>query len=381
MPESLLLGIVFVIAVIAVGMVFWYASAGKSKATHTNAYLEALEKMVDGDQAGAIQRFKDAIREDSDNIAAYIRLGDLLREGGLAANAVRVHRDLTLRHNLSDETLLKIRKSLLLDYEATGEYSRGITSAFEILEQERHPDPAVVRKIVMMLEKQEQWKEAEAVINKHSDLFKEDKAGRLAMYRVYQALKMAEGDHYKEAQATLKDAIRKDPNCAAAYFYLGKLYHEDNRLDDAIKEWKKICSDMPEKSHFVFPELEKAWFEAGRFNDAERLYQDLLTSRNNAVNTGAGLALAEIYQKKGDYESAINVLKQLEEGPESYESVARKKIALLFNRGEFKQAAAEALGFLQEKNGKPTPTNGCIACNEFVATPEWICSECNHHSS
>jgi lipopolysaccharide biosynthesis regulator YciM len=44
-----------------------------------SSYIRGLSALIDGDDHVALDLLKDAVREDSSNIDAYIRLGDLYR--------------------------------------------------------------------------------------------------------------------------------------------------------------------------------------------------------------------------------------------------------------------------------------------------------------
>ena len=60
----------------------------RSKARVKDLYAEGLDLLIAGKRKAAYQNFKEIIDEDSENIKAYLRLGQVLREGGNALQAL-----------------------------------------------------------------------------------------------------------------------------------------------------------------------------------------------------------------------------------------------------------------------------------------------------
>ena len=63
-------------------------------------YAEGLDMLVSGKRIAAYNNFKNIIDKDSNNIKSYIRLGQVLREGGNPTKALKVHKSLLLRKNI-----------------------------------------------------------------------------------------------------------------------------------------------------------------------------------------------------------------------------------------------------------------------------------------
>jgi len=377
MAESPAFDLFLLVAIVfAIGLVVLYSVNQRKKQAQSDTYLEALEYMAEGNNRLAIQKFKETVREDSENISAYLRLGDLLRKNGMFSNAVRIHKDLTLRAGLSVQQRFQILQSLLHDYDLLQDYEKGISTAKDILAIPGESDSEVVRKLIEMLEKLKRWKEAEDTIDKYKKLLPEDFKKRQALYKVFQGQELQNQGKGKDARIKIKEAIKRDGSCAAAYYYLGKSYQLENRLDDAVEQWKKLCEVAPGKAHIVYQELEKSWFEMGRYADAENLYQDQLNKNKKQLK--AGLALAEIYNKKGEYDNAIEVLNQLENEYPSSPVLIRKRINYYFNKGQYKQAANQSLSFFNKANGEINTDFSCSVCHYQTKTPTWMCPQCQN---
>ena len=60
-------------------------------------YAEGLDMLVSGKKYSAYNNFKEIISKDSNNVMAYLRLGQILRENGDNLKAIKIHKNLLLR--------------------------------------------------------------------------------------------------------------------------------------------------------------------------------------------------------------------------------------------------------------------------------------------
>ena len=366
--------IILIFIILVLVSIYYFVKRIKTKESEKNNYIQALEFLIDGNYQRAIQKFKETVREDSENIEAYLRLGDLLRERGYTHNALKIHKDLTLRSNLKKASLLRIQRSLILDYEAINDFESAINLAKQLLTSGNENIQELIQKLVSFYEIKGNWSEAYDASTKY---FKKDLASlnkKMALYLVFQGLDLSRDDKPREARIKFREALKLDSHCSAAYYYLGKSYRQNNRLAEAITQWEKLCEIMPSKAHLVFVDLERAWFESGNFSEAERLYSTLLSK--DEADIGAALALAKIYDKKGETERAIKIIDQLDED-------ARKKIAVqsfyiyaLHNNGQYELSARCAIDLIQKNDWIEGPKFVCQECHYKSTEPQWICPQC-----
>jgi len=368
--EILILTLVIVAILIIYYLTKYYRKPAKGKYN----YLEALEHLADGDYKWAIQKFKEVVRENTDNIQAYLRLGDLLRKKGLASNALKIHKDLMLRSNLSPELKQKIEYSLLLDYEALNDVKMVIKIGNGILNNFQNYSEDVPLKLLKYLEKDEEWEKAFTTIKKYCKTITEDLKRKLSLYRVFEGLKLIDKNDDRDARIKFREAMKLDETCASGYFYLGSSYYSENRLEDAIQVWKTLCQKIPQKAYIAFESLERAWFDLGKFTEAEKLYKDLWNK--NPENVDAALALAEIFDKKGEQDTAVEILNQLEEKVPNNPRVNGYRIQYLFNKNQYKLASSYAVDFFLNQSIISDKKFICNKCSYQSNEPLWMCPEC-----
>ena len=102
----------------------------RSKEKVKDLYAEGLDLLIAGKRKAAYQNFKDIIDKDSENIKAYLRLGQVLREGGNPLQALKIHKGLQYRKNMNRYENLELHKNLALDYY----YSNNLISSIYELE-------------------------------------------------------------------------------------------------------------------------------------------------------------------------------------------------------------------------------------------------------
>ncbi len=119
------------------GFFYWLYKKSKRKTTPRNFYVDALHDLLEGQLDGAIENLKRTIREDTDNVMAYIKLGDILREKGYPVRASKVHRNLLLRTTLSEEAIQTTLYHLALDYRKASMLDKAIEMAERLIERNK----------------------------------------------------------------------------------------------------------------------------------------------------------------------------------------------------------------------------------------------------
>ena len=102
MDFTVILIFVVLSAITALMMIFVFrkrSAAGLEDAT--SDYAEGLNLLLAGDTEKALKKFKEAVTKNSQNIDAYLKIGDILRESGQFDRAVNVHKYLTVRTTLT----------------------------------------------------------------------------------------------------------------------------------------------------------------------------------------------------------------------------------------------------------------------------------------
>jgi len=368
--ETALIVIAVIVAVglVTFGLIRFHRSRRRSSAEN---YIQALRELIRGDQEAALRHLKMVVAQDTGNIDAYLRLGDILRERKEAGKALQIHRQLTVRGELSVEDRKDLLKSLTLDYLHIGRADRAVSTMEELLSIDRK-NLWALEHLVQLHEGEEQWEEALSVRERIYKITGQKDNGLLALYEVQRGRQLMSGKQYHKARLKYKDAIRRDQRCAAAYLGLGDAYQEEGRLDDAVESWKQLVTNVPQQAYLAFERLEKTLFEQGKFGEMAKLYRDLLD--RDPDNTMAIVALANIQEKKGDLQQALETCRRAVQ-IQPNDLTARQLMVSIYQQMGAHQEIAD---LLQEMTFHSSREYICHHCGYRSRQPLWHCPQCHH---
>ena len=303
-----------------------------------NPYLEALLHLINNEENLAYSKLVETVHLDTANIDAYIILGDILRRRGEPERALKVHRNITIRSDLTTRSNVTVLKSLSLDYIALKRWKSAEETLLK-LDRLRKSDTWPRMHLLEILEEQEKWKEASelaSILEGEPEITDE----RLAGYKVARARALIDQESYHKSRIILKEALKHDPSCAEAYLAIGDTYTEEGRIDDAVQWWEKLVENVPAQVTEAFSRLENALYQLGEFSRMADIYSNHLTV--NPDSTESALALAHLLERKGEVNEAIDVLqKHKTHVEENY--VLDKTIAMLLYRSGNTEEALEVI--------------------------------------
>jgi lipopolysaccharide assembly protein B len=329
--------ILVILAVLVVALYPVVRDFLRKRRTAVPAYVEGLQAALDGRTADAIARLKEAVGTDSDNVDAYVRLGDLFMQQGEVERAIKVHENLSLRRNLDKRDEKKVLQALVRDYVKAGRKVKAIS----LLEELAHLDKAdadSAEKLIELYIETGAWNKCEEQL-KELARHQTQRQRSARLYTEY-------GRAYPKgnpgaALAAFETAIKLDPSSIPARLYLGDHQLNQGDINAAISTWSDILELAPEKSALVRDRLERAYFDAGKFENITNLYEKLL--RKVPDDSGLVVALAEIYQKKEDLSSAIGLLERFA-GRQKEDILPRVALATMYLDREENERARTVLG-------------------------------------
>ena len=112
-------------------------------------YVGALNYLIEGNHEKALDYLKRSVHIDTNNIDAYIKLGILYRKIGQSARAYRIHKELTVRPNLTKNIKLDIFQNMVLDLKELGDFEKSLQYTNKILEIDKKKLWAWKQKILL----------------------------------------------------------------------------------------------------------------------------------------------------------------------------------------------------------------------------------------
>jgi lipopolysaccharide biosynthesis regulator YciM len=346
----------------------------RRRAAGKNPFADGMTALLDGEYASALGNFRDAVRSEPQNVEAYLRLGDAMRETGDIARATQIHRELTVRTTMPRNTMARVLLSLARDYRKAKRLDRAAASYQQMLEL-RPRDEKALNELLEVYEDLGEWDKAYEIRRDISKTRRIDDTHALALYKAYVGKSYLDRDDSKNAESSLKDALKIDSECAAAYLYLGDVYYAQGAIDDAISSWRRIVTLFPKIAYTTFRRLERAFYEKGRFEKIVDLYNGVLERNPNDVTTI--MTLANIHRKKGNIEEALRLCKTALEAEPGSRRVKQAMARLYYEKGDIEaslKAMVEAFNGFSSDDEHYVCNNCDYKSNEVL----WRCPRCKH---
>lgn len=334
------------------------------------SYIDGLRAIITGDDNHAFIKLKQAVSEDTNNIDAYIKLGDLFRKRGQIQKAIQVHRELTMRKNLNREMTGHIYKSLAEDYIIAKKFDQAL-EALEKLVRDDYYNNWAQEKTLEVFEKTGQWDKA---FNICKNLLKsKDQQKRLAVYKHLIGDDHFNKSEFHKARLAYKEAFHYDEKFALSYIMIAESYLAEGRKHEAVEFYKKLAENVPSEANQAFYKMEQTLFDLGQFSEVETIYNNILKVYPDDV--GILKSLAGIAEKKGDIQAAIDSLTQAVNTDPDDVVAAVWLAGLYVNEGQ-NQQAYKILQNIQNNWQSQQQLYLCPHCSARAKKIELVCSNC-----
>ncbi|MCB1059792.1 MAG: tetratricopeptide repeat protein [Calditrichaeota bacterium] len=339
----------------------------------TTPYAEGLRAILDGDTPKAIQKLRETVGADTNNIDAYLRLGQLFAQSGDLDRATKIHRALTLRGDLVDRQKLDIYRALSEDYLKNGDYNRALESVNQMLGISKKDAWALQQKSEI-LAGQGQWQAAYESAEKLNGLTTATSGRRLALLKTLEGERLCNAGKERDGRVQFRQAIKHDATLVAPYLYWGDSYVREHRVEDAVKIWRRLIDVNPAQSYVAFERLETHLFDLGRFSEIEQIYREVIHSYPQNVHAYA--ALSRFLRKKGDAGGAITTLRDgLEHNPESL--WLRRRLIRMYHDVHDVDGVLNMSRDVLSRVMKENYEYSCSNCGNVSHEPLWVCPKCN----
>jgi lipopolysaccharide biosynthesis regulator YciM len=302
--------------------------------TDSTLYVEALRDLLDGRQEAAFSKLRQVVAEDTTNIDAYLRIGQILRDNNKPERALQIHKDLTLRGRLSAQEKSAILRQLALDYGALKNVDLAEAALTELRSLDANEQGAL-RTLLKIQQDAGKWEEAfetaSAILKAEGNKSRKP----LAWFKYQMGQELNKKKEFHKARVQYKEALGYDSGFVAAYIAIGDAYAEERRFEDAVTFWTKLIDNVPTEGHQVIDRLKSALFDLGRFGELVELCEKIIQS--DPRNVEARMTLADIYAKKGDLMGATDVYAQVVEDQPANIRAITGLVRLYLERGDRKK--------------------------------------------
>ncbi len=359
--------------VIAAGAAYYYVQKRERvNVTPISPYTEGLRALLEKDPIRALHKLREAVSADSSNVDAYLRLGTLFAETNDLTKAIKIHRLLTFRADLSSAQKVEVYRALAEDYLKAADAARALEAVEHILMLSKKDKWALEKKMELLIA-QQNWAAAFEAAEKLNQTGGSVAPRTMAVLKVQEGLRHCAEKKERDGRIQFREAIHFDSAYVAPYLYWGDSYIREDRIEDAIKIWRRLLEVNPARAYLAFDRLETYLFDLGRFEEVETIYRTVI--REHPQNVHAFVALSRFLDKRGDRGDAIAVLHEgLQHNPESIWLRRR----LIQQYGEMRDVE-RVLGLSREilsRVMKEGYDYRCSNCGHVSREPLWSCPQC-----
>lgn len=278
------------------------------KKDSTKLYIEALEALLQGDVENAILKLKDLVQYDTNNIRAYLRLGDIFRENQKAEQALKIHQSLILRKRLSKALQSEIYMSLAKDYFELKKFEKVQFYLLEILKIDKKNLNAL-NFILDVYILQEKWDEGIKVLKKIEKINGLSTSKEQSELIINKAKESEEKKLFNDAIKFYEKSISIDSSNFLSHLKIGNIHEKNKNLNHALDEWIIYAKKSSKDGKEIYGKIEKILFELGRFGEIEEFYNNLL--KIDSKNFYALLGLSNILISKGEFDKCLSLIDDL----------------------------------------------------------------------
>ncbi len=322
------LTIILIVAIVIIAVAIFFSVARRDTVSTDIVYSDALNAILKGDNATAIKLLKQVVNRDSDNIGAYLQLGNLIRSSN-PGQAAKIHQSLTVRPKLNKQVSKEIHQALALDYAEVENYKRAKVEAEMVLKNDKN-DLWARQFLLRIAEKQRNWDEAKVLAEKIQKFTGKKDLRLLAKIQLQAGQDCISDGNNKKAFQYLNKAVKLDTSFSEPYLVLGNLYEQENDTKKAILNWENYLVNCEISDPNVYKKIETALFEANRFSEAEQLYNRILVKKPE--DKFAIVKLTNLLVERGEMDQAIKFLDDLLKNKEDFITAKLLKIKLLIDK-------------------------------------------------
>ena len=353
-----------IVIIVSIPATLHYLKKPNHSASIKDLYAEGLDMLVMGKRKKAYKNFKLIIEKDSNNIKAYLYLGQVVRDGGNPKKALEIHKSLLHRKDINNYDKVELYKNLSLDYYNIDNVEQSINFAKKILTIEKFNDWSL-NHLVKLYKNTDDWANATEYLKMLFEMNNNMNYTKLALYKIQEGRVLLKNNDFNLSREAFEEALNLNSDLNICYYFMGNAFADEsnyiydsavelenevegslekndqtqklkvdaeNILAKAITMWGHFIENMPEYSWMILPTLKDALQALHRYDDIEKLL--IQTENKNESNLDILSHLADFYANKGEIDKALKTInKALERNKDSLLGQLKKlKILCLKNK-------------------------------------------------
>lgn len=326
-----LISIIILLIILAIFIFINFDYSSKYKKTDKDLYYEALDQLLIGKLKESYSTLRALIKNDTNNVKAYLKLGQVLREIGKPEKALKVHKNLLIRKDLNSYEKIELLKNISQDYRHLNKIDEAITQSLDIIKLDKHNEWAL-NELVELYKLVNDWNSSKKYLQIFQKISGELDSRVLGLYVAKQGQIELKKGNFSNSRLLFEEALNMSNDLAVCYKLIADSYSIESEimynkseegdvesfLDDAkdllskaLKMWVKYAQHKPNQSRKVLHLIKDALFTLDRYSEFEFILKDLI--ERDSRNFDALIDLADYYSSQGENQKSISLLDSIKD--------------------------------------------------------------------
>ena len=325
------ISIIILVVILSIFIFINFDYNKKYKKSEKDLYYEALDQFLTGKLKEAYQTLLALIKNDTNNVKAYLKLGEVLREIGKPERALKVHKSLEIRKDLTSYERIELFKNISLDYKHLNKIDDAISESLQILKLERYNEWALLQ-LVELYKLVDDWNSSKRYLQTYQKITGDLDSRILGLYIVKQGQIELSKENFVKARSFFEEAVNMSNELGICYKLIGDSYSAESEimyekskeeknegcldqakdlLSKALSMWVKYAQQKPRQSRNVIHLIKDSLFVLERYSELEFILKDLV--ERDSENIDALINLADYYSSQSESQKSVNLLNSLKE--------------------------------------------------------------------
>lgn len=344
---------------------------GKQRSLLSSQYFRGLNYLLNEESDKAIEEFVKLAEVNRDTVDTHLALGTLFRRRGEMDKAIRYHKHIISRPNLSDEQRERVLFELALDYMRAGLLDRAERLFLQLTDSAR-VGTAARRHLLDIFQQEKDWPRAieqAQCLNSASDA----EAGRLIAQLHCEIAQQALHDgHSETVRQHLRQARRYEPSNARARLIEAELALRSDAHDEAAERFREACELDPD---ILVGHLEAITLAHRRTDQVDRLMEWLEQLHERSGLLAPALALARLRSEYDARAAADFLLEKLETRP-TVRGLEYLMALLSSHDVSLDEVGPDLIRDLMQRLQQGQPVYRCRQCGFSGSAHHWMCPSC-----
>ena len=384
------ISIIILVVILAVFLFINFDYNSKYKRTEKDLYYEALDQLLIGKLKEAYSTLLALIKNDSNNVKAYLKLGQVLREIGKPDRALKIHKSLLIRKDLTSYERIELLKNISLDYKNLNKTDDAIQKSLDILKLDKHNEWAL-SELVELYKLIDDWKSSKRYLQTYQKITGDLDSRILGLYVAKQGQIEMKKEDFPKARLLFEEAINMSNDLGICYKLIADSYSDESELmyqkskeDDgepflqeakdllskALSMWVKYAQNKPTQTRQVLYLIKDALYALDRYSEIEFILKDLL--ERESTNIDALIDLADYYSSQGENQKSISLLDSIKDIAK--DSVLAQMIRLKLKLNLSNETSEEIKNEFNDLANKMSKTSSLSSSNSKDEDYQWLCS-------